>query len=235
MRHTRPGALFMLRGASVHPRPRASPTRHPDLIAAPSAPEIIMSDVGSSARPTWSSPPSRSRANPRSDARGRPHRGAGGELPALTNPAAHVLVLCGRNADLRAQLDARDRVTALGWRDDVPLLMAAADVLLDNAGELSVIEALVANLPAVTYRPIPGHGRANATVLAEAGLAPWPTSPDGLAAVLDGIAATSPLSPWPATPEADVAAIVLELADAERQAVPAAQVGALRARAQKMR
>ena len=150
-----------------------------------------------------------------------------GDVPALvdaalTNPAAHVLVLCGRNADLRERLDARDRVTALGWRDDVPALMAAADVLLHNAGGLSVTEALVANLPAVTYHPIPGHGRANATVLAEAGLAPWPTSPDGLATVLDGVARTSPLSPWPATPEADVAAIVLELAAQERQAVPAA-------------
>ena len=150
-----------------------------------------------------------------------------GDVPALVdaalrNPAVHVLVLCGRNADLRARLDARDRVTALGWRDDVPLLMAAADVLLHNAGGLSVTEALVANLPAVTYHPIPGHGHANATVLAQAGLAPWPTSPDGLATVLDGIAATSPLSPWPATPGADVAAIVLELAEEERQAVPAA-------------
>ena len=150
-----------------------------------------------------------------------------GDVPALVdaalrNPAVHVLVLCGRNTDLRARLDARDRVTALGWRDDVPLLMAAADVLLHNAGGLSVTEALVANLPAVTYHPIPGHGRANATVLAQAGLAPWPTSPDGLATVLDGIAATSPLSPWPATPAADVAAIVLELADEDRQAVPAA-------------
>ena len=150
-----------------------------------------------------------------------------GDVPALVdaalrNPAAHVLVLCGRNATLREELDARDRVTALGWRDDVPALMAASDVLLHNAGGLSVTEALVANLPAVTYHPIPGHGRANATVLAEAGLAPWPTSPDGLAAVLDGVSRTSPLSPWPAAPDGDVAAIVLELADEDRQAVPAA-------------
>jgi UDP-N-acetylglucosamine:LPS N-acetylglucosamine transferase len=150
-----------------------------------------------------------------------------GDVPALvdatlTNPTAHVLVLCGRNADLREDLDARERVTALGWRDDVPALMAASDVLLHNAGGLSVTEALVANLPAVTYHPIPGHGRANATVLADAGLAPWPTSPEGLAAVLDGVARTSPLSPWPATPDGDVAAIVLELAAEDRQAVPAA-------------
>lgn len=150
-----------------------------------------------------------------------------GDVPALvdatlTNPTAHVLVLCGRNATLREELDTRDRVTALGWRDDVPALMAASDVLLHNAGGLSVTEALVANLPAVTYHPIPGHGRANATVLADAGLAPWPTTPDGLATVLDGVARTSPLSPWPAAPDGDVAAIVLELAAEDRQAVPAA-------------
>jgi hypothetical protein len=40
--------------------------------------------------------------------------------------------------------------------------------------------------------------------------------------VVSAAAATSPLSPWPATPDADVAAIVLELADEERSVVPAA-------------
>ena len=70
---------------------------------------------------------------------------------------------------------------ALGWRDDVPDLMAAADVLVHNAGGLSCTEALVAGLPVVTYRPIPGHGRANAAVLARPGsqrgraaLSSWP-------------------------------------------------------------
>lgn len=149
-----------------------------------------------------------------------------GDVPALVdgalrNPAAHVLVLCGRNAGLREELDAIPRVTALGWRDDVPALMAASDVLLHNAGGLSVTEALVANLPAVTYLPIPGHGRANATVLADAGLAPWPTTPDALAGVLDVVVRTSPLSPWPTDPDGDVAATVLGLAG-ERAAVAAA-------------
>jgi UDP-N-acetylglucosamine:LPS N-acetylglucosamine transferase len=52
--------------------------------------------------------------------------------------------------------------------------MAAADVLIHNAGGLSLTEALTAGLPAVTYRPIPGHGLANSQILADAGLAPWP-------------------------------------------------------------
>jgi UDP-N-acetylglucosamine:LPS N-acetylglucosamine transferase len=83
-----------------------------------------------------------------------------------------AVVLCGRNDRLRRSL-AGPGVVALGWRDDVHRLVQAADVLVQNAGGLSFTEALVAGLPAVTYRPIPGHGRANARVLDEAGLAPW--------------------------------------------------------------
>jgi processive 1,2-diacylglycerol beta-glucosyltransferase len=85
-----------------------------------------------------------------------------------------VVVLCGRNDRLRKQLSVEPGVHALGWRDDVPELMAAANVLIHNAGGLSLTEALTAGLPAVTYRPIPGHGLANSQILADAGLAPWP-------------------------------------------------------------
>ena len=83
-----------------------------------------------------------------------------------------AVVLCGRNDALRRSLSGPG-VVALGWRDDVHRLMQATDVLVQNAGGLSFTESLVAGLPAVTYRPIPGHGRANARVLDEAGLAPW--------------------------------------------------------------
>jgi processive 1,2-diacylglycerol beta-glucosyltransferase len=83
-----------------------------------------------------------------------------------------TVVLCGRNDALRRSLTGPG-VVALGWRDDVHRLMQATDVLVQNAGGLSFTESLVAGLPAVTYRPIPGHGRANARVLDDAGLAPW--------------------------------------------------------------
>ena len=56
---------------------------------------------------------------------------------------------------------------------------------MHNAGGLSCTEALVAGLPVLTYRPIPGHGRANAAVLAGAGLAAWPSSPVELAAAVE--------------------------------------------------
>ncbi len=91
----------------------------------------------------------------------------------LVREGLSALVLCGHNQRLRVRLQALPGVTALGWREDVHHLMHLADVLVHNAGGLSFTEALVAGLPAVSYRCIPGHGRANAAVLEQAGLAPW--------------------------------------------------------------
>lgn len=123
---------------------------------------------------------------------------------------AQVLVLCGRNERLRKDLGSQDGVIALGWRDDVPDLMAAADVLVHNAGGLSLTEALTAGLPAVTFRPIPGHGVANAEVLADAGLAPWPKTE---AELIDAIRTQASVRSDPAhvVRQQDTAALVLAL------------------------
>ncbi len=127
------------------------------------------------------------------------------------HPDAWTVVLCGRNTALRRRLAGFPRVVALGWRHDVPELMAAADVLVHNAGGLSFTEALVAGLPAITYMPIPGHGLANAAVLAAAGLAPWPRTPTGLVTAIDGaLARPRTAATGPGT--RDAAAVVAGLA-----------------------
>jgi processive 1,2-diacylglycerol beta-glucosyltransferase len=131
-----------------------------------------------------------------------------------------VVVLCGRNERLRKQLSAEPGVHALGWRDDVPELMAAADVLIHNAGGLSLTEALTAGLPAVTYRPIPGHGTANSQILADAGLAPWPLDD---AELVDAIRkqAVQRGDPSHVVRNPDTAALVLSLlAERGQAAVP---------------
>jgi UDP-N-acetylglucosamine:LPS N-acetylglucosamine transferase len=131
-----------------------------------------------------------------------------------------VVVLCGRNERLRKQLSAEPGVHALGWRDDVPELMAAADVLIHNAGGLSLTEALTAGLPAVTYRPIPGHGTANSQILADAGLAPWPRDE---AELVDAIRkqAVHRGDPSHVVRHPDTAALVLNLlAERDQAAVP---------------
>lgn len=113
--------------------------------------------------------------------------GVGDLLPSVVDVARAglvPLVLCGRNEGLRRELAAVPGAVALSWRTDVHLLLQVADVLVHNAGGLSFTESLVAGLPAVTYRPIPGHGRANAAVLEQYGLAPWPKTAEELAAAL---------------------------------------------------
>ena len=74
--------------------------------------------------------------------------------------AFHPIVVCGRDEHLRARLARTSgAATVLGWTDDMPGCMAAADVLVENAGGLSAMEAFAAEVPVVTYRPIAGHGK----------------------------------------------------------------------------
>ena len=90
------------------------------------------------------------------------------------------VVACGSNTELRRRLERVPGVVALGWRDDLPDVIAASDCVVQNAGGFTSLEALAAGTPVVTYRPIPGHGITNAAGLEEAGLAPWPRTVDDL-------------------------------------------------------
>ena len=90
-------------------------------------------------------------------------------------PGVVPVVVCGRNTALQHQLERlvgeeRYRAVVLGWTDDMPGLMAACDVLVENAGGLTSLEAMKARLPMVSFRPIPGHGRKSAAAMAAAGI-----------------------------------------------------------------
>jgi UDP-N-acetylglucosamine:LPS N-acetylglucosamine transferase len=98
--------------------------------------------------------------------------------------AAVPVVVCGRNEALAARLRADGIEHAFGWVDDMPGLMHAADVLVQNAGGLTSLEAFAAGLPVASYRCIPGHGPANAAALDEAGVAAWIRDPAALKEVL---------------------------------------------------
>lgn len=102
---------------------------------------------------------------------------------ALARSGIVPLTMCGQNRNLRERLDRRVKGVAVGWTNDVALLMAAADVFVDNAGGLTCWEALVTGLPVVVFRPLPGHGRFNARALEEAGCASWARTRRELAAI----------------------------------------------------
>jgi hypothetical protein len=112
-----------------------------------------------------------------------------GQVPQITRDvarsgAARPVVVCGRNTELLRHLRQAGYEHVLGWVDDMPLLMRACDVVVQNAGGLTTSEALAAGLPVLTYRCLPGHGRANARMLAATGLVPWIRQPEQLSAAI---------------------------------------------------
>ncbi len=121
-------------------------------------------------------------------------------LRALRAAGMVSVVLCGRNEQLRSSLAKVPGAVALGWRDDVVDLVTGADLVVHNAGGLSLTESLVAGVPAVTYAALPGHGKANARTLDRSGMAPWAKSPAELTLLARASEAT-PRAPWPVEDE----------------------------------
>ncbi|WP_232534220.1 UDP-N-acetylglucosamine--LPS N-acetylglucosamine transferase [Plantactinospora sp. KBS50] len=83
------------------------------------------------------------------------------------------VVVCGRNAALARRLRRAGHRYVLDWVEDMPELMRATDVLVENAGGLTALEAMASGVPIATYRPIPGHGRANAALMDRVGVVTW--------------------------------------------------------------
>jgi 1,2-diacylglycerol 3-beta-galactosyltransferase len=74
----------------------------------------------------------------------------------------HLVVVTGRNAALRAKLNELapslpTPMTILGYCDNVPELMRAADLLVTKAGPGTIAEASLAEVPVVVYDFIPGQ------------------------------------------------------------------------------
>jgi UDP-N-acetylglucosamine:LPS N-acetylglucosamine transferase len=107
---------------------------------------------------------------------------------------ATPVVACGSNHALRVRLEAAGVGISLGWVTDMPTLMQACDVVIQNAGGLTCLEALTSGLPVISYRCLPGHGRANAAALEQAGWCTWAHDRRQLAGALE-IALTEPSPP----------------------------------------
>jgi glycosyltransferase involved in cell wall biosynthesis len=121
---------------------------------------------------------------------------------------AHPVVVCGDNEGLRGRLLRDGHAVVLGWVDDMPTLLRACDVVVQNAGGLTSLEAMASRVPVVTYRCLPGHGRTNAAALERAGWASWARDTEALPLVLG--AALSALA-GPALPRLDTGTLVAHL------------------------
>ncbi|GAC1302853.1 MAG: glycosyltransferase [Vulcanimicrobiaceae bacterium] len=78
----------------------------------------------------------------------------------------HMVVVTGRNAALRTKLEELAHtlptpMTVLGYCDNIPELMRAADLLVTKAGPGAIAEASLAEVPVVVYDFIPGQEYGN--------------------------------------------------------------------------
>jgi UDP-N-acetylglucosamine:LPS N-acetylglucosamine transferase len=90
------------------------------------------------------------------------------------------LVVCGRNEELCARMRRVSGAVVVGWVDDMPAVMAASDVLVDNNCGMAAKEALGVGLPVVTFRPLAGHGQDDVAALERLGLTDVVHHPDEL-------------------------------------------------------
>ncbi len=93
----------------------------------------------------------------------------------LSEPRIGAIVcLAGRNEQLRERLSAdfagQQRVHIYGFTDEMPRLLAAADVLVHSTGGVTCLEAKAAGTPVVSYGLPVGHARLNTRAMADLGL-----------------------------------------------------------------
>jgi UDP-N-acetylglucosamine:LPS N-acetylglucosamine transferase len=130
--------------------------------------------------------------------------------------AATPVVVCGGNGELYRRLRRQGAAHVFGWVDDMASLLQAVDVLVENAGGLTALEAMASGVPVLTYRPIPGHGRANADAMARAGVTRWVRTAaelgPAIAELADGVAGSRQRAAGLALFESEPATAVADLA-----------------------
>lgn len=109
---------------------------------------------------------------------------------SLARERTVVVVLCGTNDATRERLAARfagagDRVQCWGFTDRMPELFAAGDALIHSTAGLTMLEALMRGLPAISYGWGVGHIKLNNEAYARFGLADVAGDRAELGAALD--------------------------------------------------
>jgi processive 1,2-diacylglycerol beta-glucosyltransferase len=106
----------------------------------------------------------------------------GGLIQSLMklNHPAQIVAICGKNPELKAQIQAQvdahpehhgPSVKVLGFTTEMDELMAASDLIVGKPGGLTTSEALARGLAYVIVNPIPGQEERNSDHLLEEGAA----------------------------------------------------------------
>ena len=133
----------------------------------------------------------------------------------LDIPDATLVCLAGRNEPAKRRLErtfaAESRVRVLGFTQQMPELLAAADVLVHSTGGVTCLEAMARGCPVVSYGLPVGHARLNTVAMAELDLLRLANSADELVEHVERSCAVA-VAPagHAAVPALDAAAIVLD-------------------------
>ena len=79
-------------------------------------------------------------------------------------PPCQLLIITGRNEALRQRLGAvawHQPTQVYGFRSDMPLVLAATDIIVTKAGPATISESCIAGLPLILYDAIPGQETGN--------------------------------------------------------------------------
>lgn len=114
-----------------------------------------------------------------------------------TDLPLQLVVVCGRNEGLRERLvhlaDARlategdeagPRLVPLGFIDRMPMLLAAADLVLAKAGAASTLEPLALGRPVFHTSYVAGNEWANVAFCLERGIGAWLPTPEAVVEAL---------------------------------------------------
>ena len=95
----------------------------------------------------------------------------------LLSHHAQILVVCGRDEELRQRVEQRVRnlhnreVRVFGYTDEMHRWMKTADLFIGKPGGLTTAEAVASGLPMCVFNPIPGQEERNCDHLLEEGIA----------------------------------------------------------------
>jgi len=95
----------------------------------------------------------------------------------LLSHRSQILVVCGRDEELRRRVEQRVRnqhncvVRVFGYTDEMHRWMKMADLLIGKPGGLTTAEAIASGLPMCVFNPIPGQEERNCDHLLEEGIA----------------------------------------------------------------
>ena len=98
-----------------------------------------------------------------------------------------LIIVCGHNKTLFEDLKGRagKDTHVLGLVDNMPELMAVADVMVTKPGGLSIAEALAMKLPMIFFSAIPGQETGNIRVLKTYGVGQDQCSPKDIVRIID--------------------------------------------------